>query len=117
VIINPPDGDMGAYLRSLGLLHGYDMEQIAPGHGDLLDQPHGAVDRLIEHRLAREAKVSRCLEQHAGPVSLDALVVSVYDDVPAGIHGLAKRSLKAHLLKLQTEGRVRRQGSLWATVH
>jgi glyoxylase-like metal-dependent hydrolase (beta-lactamase superfamily II) len=33
VVINPPDGDMGAYLKSLALLLNEDIRYIAPGHG------------------------------------------------------------------------------------
>ena len=40
-----------------------------------------------------------------GPVPLEGLVTAVYDDVPAAMHGVAQRSLWAHLLKLQGEGR------------
>ena len=40
------------------------------------------------------------------PAMLDDLLPLVYDDVPQGIHAVARRSLHAHLLKLRIEGRV-----------
>lgn len=112
VVIDPPDGDMGAYLRSLESLLREPLDYLAPGHGTLMPQPHEAIRGLIQHRLRRESKVLRALpRQHA--VDLPTLVRSVYDDVPSQLHPLAERSLLAHLLKLETEGRARRVADSW----
>ena len=105
VVINPPDGDMAVYLQSLNELLAEDLDWLAPGHGFLVELPREVLRRLIAHRLQREAKVLAAVQAH-GPLALDALVARVYDDVPAGLHGVARRSLLAHLLKLQGEGRV-----------
>ena len=40
----------------------------------------------------------------------------VYRDVPAHLHALAERSLYAHLLKLEQEGRTRSNGGSWSPV-
>ena len=104
VVINPPDGDMAVYLRSLHALLEEPLDWLAPGHGFLVAQPHAVLRALIAHRLKREAKVLAALHSH-GPVALEGLVEAVYDDVPAALHGVAQRSLWAHLLKLQGEGR------------
>ncbi len=58
----------------------------------------------MAHRLRREAKVLAAL-QALREGSTDALLPRVYDDVPAALHGMARRSLLAHLLKLQKDGR------------
>ncbi len=105
VVINPPDGDMAAYLQSLGDLLAEDLDWLAPGHGFLVAQPQLVLRQLIAHRLRREAKVLAAVQAH-GPLPLAGLVPHVYDDVPAGLHGVAQRSLLAHLLKLRGEGRV-----------
>ena len=112
VVINPPDGDMGAYLRSLHALHEEEFSYIAPAHGFLMDRPYQVIDRLISHRLARESKVIAALRQ-LGPADEDALVKLAYDDVPEVMHPLAKRSLLAHLLKLQEDGEAARDGKRW----
>ena len=104
VVINPPDGDMAAYLGSLNELLAEPLDWLAPGHGFLVAEPQAVLRALIAHRLKREAKVSQGLQQ-AGPGTLTELVAVVYDDVPAALHGLAQRSLLAHLLKLRAEGR------------
>ncbi len=106
VVINPPDGDMRAYLASLEELLAVDAVIFAPGHGYLIGAPHREVRRLIAHRLAREAKVVAAL-QRRGPALLEELVTDAYDDVPAGLHPVAMRSLSAHLDKLLVEGRAR----------
>jgi glyoxylase-like metal-dependent hydrolase (beta-lactamase superfamily II) len=106
VVINPPDGDMRAYLASLELLLGEDILILAPGHGYLIGEPHREARRLIRHRMAREAKVAAALARLGAP-TLEELVLEVYDDVPTRLHGVALRSLAAHLGKLAAEGRVR----------
>jgi len=106
VVINPPDGDMRTYLASLELLLSEDLLILAPGHGYLIGEPHREVRRLIRHRLAREEKVVRALERTRAS-TLEDLVVQVYDDVPTRLHGVALRSLAAHLDKLVAEGRAR----------
>ena len=102
VVINPPDGDMGQYMASLEALLTLDLEWIAPGHGFLVGEPRDAVERLIRHRRAREAKVLRALA--AGHDDLDDLLVQVYDDVPTALHPVARRSLLAHVLDLRARG-------------
>lgn len=113
VVIDPPDGSMAEYLRSLRRLKGLSLSRIAGGHGDVLEEPHDAIARLIEHRLQREAKVVDKLK--ARPSStLAGLVVFVYDEIDPSIHGVAQRSLLAHLLKLEADGVVARDGDRWS---
>ena len=106
VVINPPDGDMRAYLASLDKLLAMDIAIIAPGHGYLIGAPHKEVKRLVAHRLAREAKVAAALGRR-GEATLEQLVTDVYDDVSPKLHPVAMRSLTAHLDKLVAEGRAR----------
>lgn len=116
VVINPPDGDMAAYFASLQRLLAIDgLRWFAPGHGFLMAEPQAEVRQLLAHRLGREAKVAAALRA-AGPATLDALVPTVYGDVPAARHGIAARSLSAHLIKLAHEGRARREGELWLSL-
>jgi glyoxylase-like metal-dependent hydrolase (beta-lactamase superfamily II) len=116
-VILPPDGDMSAYMHSLEKLKGYDFERIAPGHGGLMERGKKMLELLRAHRLAREAKVVRCLERMnaAGieDAALDPLTAAVYDDVPAERHVWAKLTLEAHLIKLARDGRVTEHQGLW----
>ena len=115
VVITPPDGDMGAYLRSLEKLLALDLACIAPGHGHLIDAPHDEARRLIAHRLKREQKVVEAFAVK-NPATLDELVPIVYADTPVRLHRAARRSLYAHLLKLKQDGRARCNDDEWRLV-
>ena len=104
VVINPPDGDMAAYLAALQALLEEDIEWLAPGHGFLVAQPQAVLRGLIAHRLRRESKAFFAV-QSAGPATARDLLPKVYDDVNPALHGVAERSLIAHLLKLKADGR------------
>ena len=103
VVIVPPGGNMADYIASLRRLLDYDVKVVAPGHGELIPDCRGEVEKLVRHRLMREAKVASALD--SVPQSLDGLVVRVYDDVDPVMHEWAKLSLLAHLIKLEGEGR------------
>ena len=114
VVILPPDGSMRAYLESLRRLRTLPLTALVPGHGAVMPDPHGEIDRVIAHRLKRELKVVAALRRQDAVATLDTLVPDVYDDTPLSLHGLARFSLLAHLQKLEEEGRVTREGDHWA---
>jgi len=114
VVINPPDGDMAAYIASLRSLLTLDLQWLAPGHGFLMAQPRRAIEWIITHRAKREAKVADALRE-LGPAPAEALLAQVYDDVNPRLHGVALRSLKAHLLKLAHDGLAHEEGGVWAS--
>ncbi|WP_341892102.1 MBL fold metallo-hydrolase [Variovorax sp. YR752] len=113
VVINPPDGNMAAYLASLRALCSEDLDWLAPGHGFLMEQPRAAFEKIIAHRLQREAKVLASMRE-LGPADEHALLMHVYSDVPQRLHPVALRSLRAHLDKLHAEERVHAEGGAWA---
>lgn len=115
VVINPPDGDMAAYFGSLERLRHETLQWLAPGHGFLMAKPHEMVDRLLVHRRARENKVFHALRA-AGRARAEELVPVAYDDTPVRMHALAARSLLAHLLKLERDGRVSSMQDHWTCV-
>lgn len=115
VVIGPPDGDMKDYLAALDALRSEPIAYIAPGHGFLMGDPHAVIDRIVAHRLTRERKVMDGIRR-LGRTSESELLAAVYDDVPGAMHGVAARSLRAHLLKLRDEGAVLESGDLWGPV-
>lgn len=115
VVINPPDGDMAAYLDSLRELATLDLAWLAPGHGFLMAEPRHAIEGIVAHRLKREAKVMSAMSA-SGPASAEALLARVYDDVKPQLHAMALRSLRAHLFKLRDEGRAVEHSELWSLV-
>jgi glyoxylase-like metal-dependent hydrolase (beta-lactamase superfamily II) len=102
-VINPPDGDMAAYLQSLERLRKRRLARLCPGHGDVLDEPKVILGEYIAHRLEREKQILEILS--AGPTKVPDLVAKIYVDVPEGLHEWAARSVLAHLQKLKAEGR------------
>jgi glyoxylase-like metal-dependent hydrolase (beta-lactamase superfamily II)/8-oxo-dGTP pyrophosphatase MutT (NUDIX family) len=114
VVIAPPDGNMRAYLDSLERLRALGSRIIAPGHGFLIGEPQQEIDRVIRHRLAREQKVRRALQEQGGSSTLASLLPRVYDDVPATLHALAELSLTAHLEKLVEDGELKHAGGNWS---
>ena len=108
VVIAPPDGSMQDYIDSLAKLKEYDLNKIAPGHGELIDEPYAVVDWIIKHRFERESKVIDVLKQHNSG-DLNTLVKDIYSDVDAMLHPVAKWSLESHLVKLMDEGVVTRK--------
>ncbi|TDT44244.1 glyoxylase-like metal-dependent hydrolase (beta-lactamase superfamily II) [Halospina denitrificans] len=112
VVISPPDGDMADYMASLTRLLAEPVSWLLPGHGQLMDDPNAVFDYLITHRHVRERKLIGALRALA-PADEQTLLGRVYSDVDSRIHPVAARSLKAHLLKLEREGRVCRSGDGW----
>ena len=103
-IIDPPDGDMSAYLDSLDRLAAAceqdNIEFILPAHGHVIGFAAGAIAQLKAHRLRREAKVLDAMRSapQAGP---DAWVALAYDDTDEALWPMAKRSLAAHVQRIE----------------
>lgn len=112
VVIIPPHGDMQDYIASLQRLLAYRIHAIAPGHGTLIDHPVNEIEKLVAHRLGREAKLIEVLCQEVRG-TIDTLTPLVYDDVDPELHPVAQCSLLAHLLKLEKEQRASRDGDWW----
>jgi glyoxylase-like metal-dependent hydrolase (beta-lactamase superfamily II) len=103
VVIDPPDGDMKQYIDSLRRCKDLACSALAPGHGEIIEDPVRSIDWIIEHRLQREAQVLAAIEAHPG-LTTHELVPHVYKDVSARLYGWAERSLLAHALKLEVDG-------------
>lgn len=103
-VILPPDGNMSEYLSSLRALQGRELKFLAPGHGLVMDDPQAEIEKLVRHRMQREHKIFARL-QTLGSADLDKLVVQAYDDVAEHLLPWAKKTMLAHLLKLEQDGR------------
>ena len=106
-VIDPPDGDMTAYLDSLDALSAactdHAIEFIIPAHGYVIGSAPQAIAHLKAHRLKREAKVVAAMK--AKPGASDAeLVPLAYDDTPQVLWPLAQRSLLAHRQRIEALG-------------
>jgi glyoxylase-like metal-dependent hydrolase (beta-lactamase superfamily II) len=106
--IDPPDGDLVSYLRSLKRMAELGPRTIYPGHGPVVLR---ARDKLIEYLAHREERETQVLAALAGgPRTIAEMVEVIYSDHPKEVRPLAARSVLAHLLKLVDEGRAERTG-------
>ena len=103
-VVDPPDGDMDDYLRSLDLLAAIcerqQIEFILPAHGHVLHDAPAVIARLKAHRLAREAKVAAAMAAQPDG-SLQDWLPAAYGDVPQALWPVAERSLMAHVDRLR----------------
>jgi glyoxylase-like metal-dependent hydrolase (beta-lactamase superfamily II) len=117
IIVDPADGgDMAVYLDSLRRARDLDARLLLPAHGLPSRRVRARFDAYLEHRLAREALVLAALRAHGGPVAAAALMPVAYADTPPGMWPFAARSLEAHLVKLEREGRVAQTDGGWVAV-
>ena len=112
VVISPPDGNMREYIDSLEKLKALGIETIAPGHGETMRDANAVVDWIVSHRMFREKKVVDAITE-LNRCTIDELLPKVYDDVGSHLHGIAKSSLEAHLIKLIEEEKVTKDKDIY----
>jgi glyoxylase-like metal-dependent hydrolase (beta-lactamase superfamily II) len=108
VVIIPPEGDMAAYLASLDRLQTLPLKRLWPGHGEPIDDPHTRIAQLIAHRLERERAILLALVSANELRTVEELMPLAYPDINSTMYDWAVKSLQAHLLKLEADGRVMR---------
>jgi len=113
VVISPPEGDLLDYLNALKRLQEIEITEIIPAHGPRITDPQAKIAEYIEHRQLREQQVLYVLEKLPPGTEIPAMVKHIYADVDPRLHPIAGHSVKAHLLKLEREGRVKREGEVW----
>ncbi len=114
IVIDPPEGDMGAYLASLEVLRALPATLLLPGHGPPIGGPLHRLGYYRKHRLDRERRVLLAIDQ---PRTLEEVVPLAYDDTPGADPALAARSALAHLIHLQAVGKVeQRPDGRWCTL-
>ena len=102
-VIDPPEGDLAAYLRSLRRMRELGPRTIYPGHGPVVLRALATLDEYLDHRRMREEQILTALGDASR--TPEELVAEIYADYPPEVHELAARSVLAHLLKLEVEGR------------
>lgn len=113
ILIEPIDGDMSLYLESLREISRRQPTMLLPAHGGPIHEARARAEDYIAHRLMREAKVLSALTARGAPASAQDLVSVAYDDAPKVVHPVARLAVEAHLIKLEADRRVRRDGAYW----
>ena len=104
-VVAPPDGDMAAYMASLCKLLKRDDRILYPTHGGPVRDPKPFIQAYIDHRLEREAQILAAIGD--GFSTVPEMVARIYADVDKRLHPAAARSVLAHLIQLEQEGRVK----------
>jgi glyoxylase-like metal-dependent hydrolase (beta-lactamase superfamily II) len=115
ILIDPSEGDMAQYFASLERMRARGPRRLLPSHGPTIEDGNAKLSEYLAHRKMREAKVEAALSGAAK--SIRELVETAYADTPRMLWGLAERSLLAHLVKLQREGKARNvdeDAGLWS---
>ncbi|HEX2091941.1 MAG TPA: MBL fold metallo-hydrolase [Longimicrobiaceae bacterium] len=108
-LVAPPEGDLAMYLESLERVRRVDAGVLYPAHGPPIRDPEAAVERYLEHRLARIDQVRGTLRE-GGAATPAALVRRVYGPgLHPGLASAAEGSLRAILAYLERRGEVRRK--------
>ncbi len=102
-VVSPPDGDMSAYMASLQKLYHRDDRVYYPAHGPAVEKPRQLVRGMIGHRRQRERQIVKLLE--AGEGHIPDMVAAMYKGLDPRLTGAAGRSVLAHLVDLQNQGR------------
>jgi glyoxylase-like metal-dependent hydrolase (beta-lactamase superfamily II) len=106
-LVSPPEGDLGAYLRSLDRIASLSPSVLHPAHGPDIADAAEAVVRYRRHREERIAQVVRALRA-AGPSHTGDLIDAVYGaELDPRLRLAAGGSLTAILGYLAAEGRAR----------
>lgn len=102
VLIDPPEGNMRDYLRSLERLCSLPHLTVLFGaHGPAIGSPRAKIEEYIAHRLEREANILEAVRE--GACTPAEIVARVYTDVHPKAHAMAERAVLAHLEKLEAD--------------
>ena len=101
-VVAPPDGSMTDYMASLEKLRGRSESLYWPGHGGPVTDPERYLRAVVGHRRQREASILARLED--GPMTIPAIVASVYAGLNPKLIGAASLSTLAHLEDLVRRG-------------
>lgn len=112
IFIGSRGGDMLAYLDQLQRLADLAPSRLFPSHGPPSSDPVGLLKGFISHRLDREARVLRALEG-LGRATVDELLPIAYKETPDHLRQLAALTCEAHLIKLVSDHKVRREGDFY----
>jgi glyoxylase-like metal-dependent hydrolase (beta-lactamase superfamily II)/8-oxo-dGTP pyrophosphatase MutT (NUDIX family) len=104
IVIDPPGGDMDAYLASLEKLISLAPATLFPGHGPALRNAPAKLREALDHRRWREERVLGAWND--GLREPERMLPVVYDDAPRTAWPLAERQIAAHLERLRRAGRL-----------
>ncbi len=109
ILVDPSDGHLPTYLDSLRFLETVTRGTLYPGHGPPVSDGRAVIQKTLSHRKEREEQILSALSREPQP--LEMLLRRIYNDVDPRVAHLAERSLLSGLLKLEEEGRARKEAA------
>lgn len=107
-VIPADGGDLLDYMNSLERLQAEEPTCLYPAHGPRIDDGPAKIREYITHRQAREQQILDAMAE--GDETIPDMVARVYAAYPKELHLPARASVCSHLLKLERERRVQREG-------
>ena len=114
-VVVPPDGDMGAYMKSLDRLRQRGDRIFYPAHGPAVTKPAQLIRGMVGHRLQRERQILKLVGER--PRNIPDIVANAYPGLDPRLVPAAGGSVLAHLLDLQKRGLVEPgEGDIWTNI-
>ena len=106
VIPGSLQGNLAQYLSSLSRIRDLKPARVLPAHGEEITDVVALIDYYIDHRSQRDDEILAVLG--AGASTCAEVVDQVYRGLAKELKFAASDSVFAHLIKLEADGRVRR---------
>jgi ribonuclease/clavin/mitogillin len=106
-------GDLRQYLASLERILALGADRLLPAHGPEVDDPAALLRQYLAHRRQREEQVIAALAN--GRETVQAIADYIYDGLAPALRPAAEENVRAHLLKLQAEGRASVADGRWTS--
>jgi glyoxylase-like metal-dependent hydrolase (beta-lactamase superfamily II) len=103
MIVASDGGSLREYLSSLARVRALGPARVYPGHGPIITDAPALIDAYVAHRAAREREVIAVIAR--GPAGVDAIVSAIYPELDPALRGAARETVRAHLVKLEEDGR------------
>lgn len=112
-VVVPPDGEMGAYMKSLDRLRQRGDRIYYPAHGPPVTKTMQLIRGMTGHRLQRERQILKLVGERARDIP--EIVANAYPGLDQRLVPAAGGSVLAHLLDLQKRGLVEAgEGETWS---
>ncbi|MEZ4522392.1 MAG: MBL fold metallo-hydrolase [Thermomicrobiales bacterium] len=105
ISIVPPAGSMRDYMASLHRVNEFEIDIIYPGHGPAIINGNERIDQYIERRESREREIFDAVA--SGLDTSEAVTALIYPEVQPNIQRAAEGTVRAHLIHLAEQGRIR----------
>lgn len=106
IVLPAPDGDMRAYMGSLGRLLTLPLGLLLPGHGPPAAQSIDRIQNTLQQRQQRERMLLQIVAQNASPMPFASVVKKLYRGLAPKLQKLAALSAQAHVDKLVADAQL-----------